>query len=196
MEEVIRLSWNEGVPERPFTCPDHIGVDKAVLDTMVRELFKHLPNVNESQPYYYFYPSADNWQKRVLLTRLGSISCGTPITVVGFFGKRRFPVSQEVYNQIFEFGRVFERQIPQMPAMLGYYSWMLSDEMNYANLVLMQKRDAISQWQESKPHDFVKGELSTQYYDCVRLRPRFVSDVSGVSSTRGSKFLRTLRSVG
>lgn len=171
MNDPIRLGRYEAVVERPFTSPDHIDVDKAVLDTMVSEVFKHLLIDPErmNSGYAYFFPSEQTWQKRIMLTRLHQISCGEPIAVVGFFGKRRPNVSSELDHEIFDFGRILATQIPNIPDILGYYTWMLADELNYANIVFLRNEEAIGKWRESSPHVYVKDVVSPNYYETVRI---------------------------
>lgn len=181
MNDAIRLARYQTVVERPFTSPDHIDIDKVVLDIMIAEVLKHLLIDPErmNQGYVYYFPSQQQWQKRILLNRLHELACGQSVTVVGFFGKRRLAVSEQVCQELSNFGKILDSQVPQQPAILGYYTWLLSDEINYANLVLLKNEAAIEQWRSSSPHTYVKDTISPRYYECVRIyNGRFTLDRS------------------
>ena len=171
MNKSLRLGREEVVAERPFSSPDHIVIDKVVLRTMIDEIHRHLFQ-NQGAPqekYAYFFPSETRWQKRILLLRPEELQRHTKYVIVGFFGKIRPNVSPETQSEIFSIGKTLCQQLWEIPEILGYSTWLLADELNYANLVVLKNEEAISQWRASTPHVHAKDILSPQYYDCVRI---------------------------
>lgn len=171
MEEILRLGRKQVLIERPFTNPDHITIDRVILRTMIDEVHRHIrkQSIQVESSYLHFFPSETRWQKRMIVTQPKKIFDGKVITLVGFFGKQRSPVCPHIAAKIFEMGKIFNEQIRQMPSIYAYYTWLLADEMNYANLVLLAQDEAISAWRKTTPHIFAKNTLSPQYYEYVRI---------------------------
>lgn len=171
MNNAIRLGRYEAVLERPFTNPDLIDTDKAALDSMIAEVLSHLPlnPQRTKQPHAHYFPSEQQWHKRILLTGLHDVPSGRPLIAVGFFGMRRSAVANPLWQQIANFGKILDAQIWEIPAILGYCTWLLSDAFNYANLVFLTNEAAIQAWRHSSPHDHVKDNLSPHFYDSVRI---------------------------
>ncbi len=167
----LRLGQDEVVEERPFSSPDHIVIDKVVLRTMIDEIHRHMFQIQGSQEakYAYFFPTESRWQKRLLLLQPEELTEQDDVVIVGFFGKISADASPEVKDQILTIGKTLCQQLWQIPEILAYSTWLLADELNYANLVVLKSEDAIAQWRHTTPHIKAKDILSPQYYDCVRI---------------------------
>lgn len=171
MSNYLRLGKNEVVADRPFASPDHIIIDNVVLRTMIDEIHRHLLLQQEiTQPHVkLFFPTEQRWHKRILLTRPQTLRQQNEVTVVGFFGKVNPQADSQVHIDIQTVGQKLCDQLLQMPAILAYYTWLLADELNYANLVVLKNREAIEQWRHTVPHTHAKDILSPKFYDCVRI---------------------------
>ncbi|MEM7330494.1 MAG: hypothetical protein AAF490_00290 [Chloroflexota bacterium] len=171
MKDSLRLGREEVVAERPFSSPDHIVIDKVVLRTMIDEIHRHLFQNQGSleEKYAYFFPSESRWQKRLLLLRPEELQQRSEFVIVGFFGKISQVVDSDVQSEIFNVGKTLCQQLWQIPEILGYSTWLLADELNYANLVVLKNEEAIAQWRHTNPHIRAKDILSPKYYDCVRI---------------------------
>ncbi|MEX1004413.1 MAG: hypothetical protein WD990_00430 [Acidimicrobiia bacterium] len=157
----------EVVPRRMFAHPDHVSSDRSTLCLLVRDIARRIAGTNE--PVEAWDPSAEDWFRHVIIPRPEAFADHERLTVVGFFGRRRDLVSLEVARAIQDMSDLLDRRIPTFTSVLSYTTHLLVDELNYANLVLLDSPEAISTWRHTEPHPAAAGSLSKDYYAFVRI---------------------------
>jgi hypothetical protein len=163
----VLLGPDDVVPRRRFAHPDHVPSDRSTLCLLIRDIARRLTQTDE--PVETWDPSPDDWYRHVIIPRPAAFTAHEGLTVVGFFGRRRDLVSLEVARAIQDMSDVLDRRIPTFTSVLSYSTHLLVDELNYANLVLLDSPDAISAWRHAEPHHAAAGALSKDYYAFVRI---------------------------
>ena len=106
MSDVIHLTHSELLVERPFTDPDHIDADAAVMRTMAQQAWIIADQMRmvsiASTPPTVHYPTAESWQKRTMLLDMPAMHTESTLTVVGFFGNKRTQVDPDVEKTVYE----------------------------------------------------------------------------------------------
>lgn len=162
----VTLTPDEEVPGRAFAHPDHVPADRSVLCVLIRDIAYRL---HTGTPLDEWVPDQQRWHRHVMIPRPAAFDGPDELTVVGFFGRRRDDATPDVVRRIMEMSRTLEAALPSVPGVLSYTTSLLVDEVNYANLVLMDRPETIEQWRETAPHPAAAGRLSEQYYSHVRI---------------------------
>lgn len=173
MSDVIQLTHSELLVERPFTDPDHIEADAAVMRTMAQQAWiiadqMRMVSAAGTAPTVH-YPTAESWQKRTMLLDMPGMHTESTLTVVGFFGNKRTQVDPDVEKTVYEAGRQLCQALRHEPSMVCYMTRLLADAHNYANLVVMKTAQTIEEWRKNEIHQHVTGIISPQYYSNVRI---------------------------
>lgn len=171
MNPVLHLDMADVVEERPFTHPDHICLDRAVVCRLIDELcwkLETLSPTDETSTTTYF-PNSSKWQKRLIIPNPSRLMQPKPLAIVGFFGRVRLHVSPAVQQQISEGDRELVNNFAHFPAVLAYSSRLLPDELNYANLVVLDSDEAIMKWRDYPPHPHLTDIVSPDFYEYVRI---------------------------
>lgn len=173
MEEVVQLSDRDVLVERPFTHPDHIAADAAILQTIAQNVWFQLDQpplltpASAAAPIYF--PCERNWQKRLLILRAEALRVGHRLTLVGFFGQKNLRLDPQIYVEIMAADERLIRTLYDTPGVAGYCSVMLVDGLNYANLVLVNSEQVVERWRHNEVHRQVSDLLSPRYYANVRI---------------------------
>jgi hypothetical protein len=164
----LLLGPDEAVPRRMFAHPDHVSSDRSTLCLLIRDVARRLTE-KPDQPVEVWEPSPEDWYRHVIIPRPTAFSEHERLTVVGFFGRKRDLVPLEVARAIQDMSDMLDRRISTFPSVLSYSTHLLVDELNYANLVLLDSPDAITAWRHTEPHPAAAGPLSKDYYAFVRI---------------------------
>jgi len=162
----LDLGPDDVVDGRLFAHPDHIPADHSTLNMLVRDVARRIIGPD---PISVWVPDSEHWYQRVIVPRPDRLLAATAACVVGFFGRRRDDVDTDVAATVFAISRHLEDQIPSVPGILAYSTRLLSDERNYANLVLMDDFATAARWRTVEPHPRASAELSRRFYDFVRI---------------------------
>lgn len=163
----VDLGPDEIVEGRPFAHPDHVSADRSTLGMLARDIARRLAAA--SGPIEAWIPSPESWHRHVIIPRPHDIGRRTELTVIGFFGRRRDIVPLEIARRIQDMSAALDRCIPEVDGVLAYSTHLLADELNYANLVLLDSPETIAAWRATAPHPAAAGELSKEYYAFVRI---------------------------
>ncbi|MEZ4863656.1 MAG: hypothetical protein R3C14_20210 [Caldilineaceae bacterium] len=173
MTEIVQLSQHDVLIERPFTNPDHIAADRAILQTIAHYVWQQHHELVAAGPtqqsFLCYYPTAQCWQKRLLLIHPEQLTPGQTLTMVGFLGQRRFEATPEIAARIMAMDEQLLLALGEAPGMVGYCSFLLVDGLNYANLVLMNSALTIDQWRQNELHQQINRFDSPQFYANVRI---------------------------
>lgn len=173
MSDVIQLTHSDLLVERPFTDPDHIEADRAILHTMAQHAWKIADQTRsasaKNSPLTSYYPNAERWQKRTMLLNIPAMQTESVLTAVGFFGNKRAQVDPEIERHTFEAGSKLCEVLNDEPSMVCYMTRLLADSCNYANLVVMKTAQTIEEWRKNEIHQYVTATISPQYYYNVRI---------------------------
>ena len=170
--DVVYLSPNEIVAERPFTHPDHIHDHRDTLRYMLSQLClllasPYLPGKEKGRMriVHFQQPETGNWFHRLVLAQPEKLAGDKPLTIVGFFGRRREDSDVQLAH---EFDRLLISEIPDHPGLYSYSSMVL-DGSNYGNLVIFADKDARDHWSTSKAHAQAVDSLAPNYYRTVSI---------------------------
>ena len=163
----LSLAPDEVVPQKMFAHPDHVSSDRSTLCLLIRDVARRLSETDAALEVWE--PSKENWYRHVIIPRPQAFTDHERLTVVGFFGRRRDLVSLEVARAIQDMSDLLDERIPSFTSVLSYSTHLLVDELNYANLVLLDSPEAISTWRHTEPHPAAAGALSKDYYAFVRI---------------------------
>lgn len=173
MRDVAQLSYHDLLVERPFTDPDHVASDSAILLTAAKNAWSIAKQTMLSSgsitPQTIFYPEAEQWQKRTMLLCPSTMLTATSLTVVGFFGNKRTYVDMATEASVIEVGQQLCHALHQQNNIVCYVSKLLADAYNYANLVLIDSEQTIGNWRENEIHQQVTSVTSPKYYYNVRI---------------------------
>lgn len=184
----LELRADEIVPNRQFSHPDHIHADRSTLCMLIRDVGHR---IHGPDPVSEWVPDLEHWYQRVIVPRPDLLLAAAILTVVGFFGRRRDGVDAALSTEVFEVSRRLEDAIPSVPGVLAYTTRLLSDERNYANLVILDGQDTIDRWRAVEPHPDASARLSGRFYDFIRIY-RGVLDTRQIT-TEGTLELRSVR---
>ena len=167
----VHLDMADVVVERPFTHPDHVCLDRAAVCRLIDELCWEMetlpPTANDSITTYF--PHSTNWQKRMVIPNPSRLMNPKPLAIVGFFGCVRRTIPPAIKQQIAEGDKQLLDNFAHFPAVLAYSSRMLPDELNFANLVVLNSEDAIMKWRDYPPHPYLTDVVSPDFYEYVRI---------------------------
>lgn len=163
----LALGPDEVVAGRMFAHPDHVGSDRSTLCLLIRDIERRLRSASGSVESWD--PTPEQWYRHVIIPRPEAFAEHERLTVVGFFGRKRDLVPIEVARAIQDLSDELDRHIPDVPSVLSYSTQLLVDELNYANLVLMDSPEAIGAWRNTGRHPVAAGAVSEAYYSFIRI---------------------------
>lgn len=167
LPEPTTLAPTETVAGRPFTDPDLIGLDFAILEAMRRTLRQTLAGLGpEVPPGTIVHLAEDDGRlHRVVVVNRGALAAAAPLAVVGFFGQGRpdadFAALADVDAELVD-------ELRSHPDMLSYSSWELP-RGGWANLVLLADPQGARRWRESARHARAVAELTPRCYATIRI---------------------------
>lgn len=164
---VTMLGPDEVVEGRAFAHPDHVTADRSTLCLLIRDV--HRRAEGRTGPVEDYVPTADSWQRRVLIPRPADLAADRRFTVIGFFGRKRDQIALDVARRLQDMSAELDRRIPEFTPVLAYSTHLLVDERDYANLVLLDRETAADEWRHVAPHPVAAGPLSKDYYAFVRI---------------------------
>lgn len=169
MSATTFLGPQDFLATRPFTHPQLIAKDRANLRYMLAQLCLLLeyPYLPDGNPHIVLFRGSgmDAWFHRLVLARNDDAWAAMPLTVVGFFGRRREDANLELAR---EFDRLLIAEFPEYPGLCAY-STMALDGGNYGNLVVFSDGEARHQWSTSRAHSQAASTLSPNYYLTVTI---------------------------
>lgn len=173
MRDVAQLNYHDLLVERPFTDPDHVASDSAILLTAAKNAWSLAKQTMLSSgsitPQTIYYPEAEQWQKRTMLLCPSTMLTATSLMVVGFFGNKRTDVDVETESSAVEVGHQLCCALYQQTNIVCYVSQLLADAYNYANLVVMDSEQTMANWRENEVHQRVSASISPKFYYNVRI---------------------------
>jgi hypothetical protein len=167
--DVRLLGPGDAVKRRPFTSPDLLADDYAVLSYILEDLrgvFKSSATGSRIEAHQPIEWSVHGLKRRVIACDLAALrSARREICVVGFFGERHVdrdstPLEEANADLVLEFRNY--------PGILSYSSMELVDG-NWANLVLHDRPEAREDWRASQRHADAATRLSPLFYRTVRI---------------------------
>lgn len=164
------------VVERPFTHPDHIAVDRAQLTILIGDLCRQLEAIplHQTNSCTQYFPHEANWQKRLIIPNPNRFYEPRPFTIVGFFGRKRLNLPPQMVTDVFALGQTLMENFANFPDVLAYHTQLLVDELNYANLVVLDNEEAIQKWRNFRPHPHIADVFSPKFYEYVRIYNGFL----------------------
>ncbi|MEM7116472.1 MAG: hypothetical protein AAF614_28815 [Chloroflexota bacterium] len=168
---MLTLKREEVVVERPFTHPDHIFVDRAQICLLINDLCRQLEAVplSKTNTSVRYFPHETDWQKRLIIPNPSRFYEPCPLTIVGFMGRKRLNIPAALSQEINAIGQSLIANFSHFPAVLAYHTQLLVDELNYANLVVLDNEEAIQKWRDFTPHPYATDVFSPKFYDYVRI---------------------------
>jgi hypothetical protein len=167
LPEPTTLAPTEYVVGRPFTDPNLIGFDLAILEAMRRTLRQTLLGLAPEIPSGTIVHLAedDGRTHRIVVLNRDALLADAAYMVVGFFGERRpdadFAALAAVDAELVD-------ELRAHPAMLSYSSWELP-RGGWANFVLLASPQGATQWKESARHARAVAELTPCCYTTIRI---------------------------
>ncbi|GAB4431612.1 MAG: hypothetical protein OHK0015_18280 [Chloroflexi bacterium OHK40] len=165
MPEPHLLAPAELVPGRPFTDPERIDTDLAVLDAMRTTLHAVVATIAEAPDGLIYLPEADGRTHRVVLLNRAGLLAPVPLAVVGFFGERRHGAEDE---RLAALDAELIDELRSHPYMLSYSSRELASG-RWANLVLLTDYQGASRWRASARHSYAVAHVAPEAYSRIRL---------------------------
>lgn len=172
MPEPRLLDPAETVPGRPFTDPERIGADFAVLEAMRATLLAAVAALpvtpalpDTPAPQLLHPPEPDGRAHRVVLLNRAGLLAPAPLAVVGFFGERRHGVEDE---RLAALDAELVEELRSHPHMLSYSSRELP-RGGWANLVVLADRQGAARWRESARHTYAVAHVAPLAYVSIRL---------------------------
>ncbi len=165
------LTVEERLSEHPFTHPAYTAIDQRILSYMLSRLHCVLdnyhwvnnPNIGSTNVHHMIEP--DGRHHRMVVIRPYLLKQLSNLSVVGFFGQRRFDGdSAEAANR----DEMLFNEMQNHEGLLSYSSLELTNG-DYANCVLFRDEEAKSTWGRSIIHRYAVETLSPVYYHSVRL---------------------------
>jgi|GEM_PF-2424939 len=166
MEEMVQLTLNDLLVERPFTDPDHVAADSAIMRTMAMQAWNLSSQIHSPVNYY---PCPNAWQKRTMLFDTSAMRNHELLSCVGFFGNKRVDVSPDLEREVSDAGKKLCDALYDLSSMVCYITNLLADAHNYANFVVMKSPQTIEEWRKNEIHQSVTALLSPSYYYNVRI---------------------------
>lgn len=161
------LGPDDLVEGRMFAHPDHVTSDRSTLCLLIRDIQRRLKEASGFVEAWE--PSPEQWYRHVIIPRPEAFTAHEKLTVIGFFGRRRELVSLDVARAIQDLSTELDHRIPETNGVLSYTTHLLVDELNYANLVLLESPDVIEAWRNTAPHPAAAGAVSKEYYSFIRI---------------------------
>lgn len=169
-ENVLMLSANQLLSDRPFTQPEHIPPERLTMCAMVDslcQLIESRPDVlRQPRPIFLYQEETGGRQQRLVINRPERLTMGHPVTVVGFFGQKLERADLLPLRN--EFDQALIAEFPKHPDLLSYSTLELADG-NFGNLVLFARSEAKNHWNSCTIHARAVRELAPEYYASVRL---------------------------
>lgn len=150
-----------------FAHPDHVASDRSTLCLLIRDIQRR---IREASGFVEVWePTPEQWYRHVIIPRPEAFTRQGKLTVIGFFGRKRELVPLDVAQAIQDLSTDLDRLIPEFTGVLSYTTHLLVDELNYANLVLLESPDVIEGWRNAAPHPVAAGAVSKKYYSFIRI---------------------------
>ncbi|HRW07846.1 MAG TPA: hypothetical protein P5121_22245 [Caldilineaceae bacterium] len=173
MQEPLLLRTDDLCVAHPFTHPWHVAVDHSCLVEMFRDLLWHLAQATAAGPLtdqqIHCYPDHIDYHKRIMFLDANYLCEGEALTVIGFFGNKRQQLTAEVVAAINQADAELTVRFCTFADLVCYYSILLPDSYNYANLVLLKRPEGIVAWNASPLHQHAARVLSPDFYSNVRI---------------------------
>ncbi len=169
-DNYTQLTLSDILEERPFTHPDHVSAELAILRSMVQSLCQTMEQLQsispESRPIIQFHPEPHGRMQRIVLNRPKKLLRRNQLVVVGFFGQKRGDVEMlPLRNRL---DKELIGEFPQHRDLLSYSTLEFLNG-NFGNLILFTNEQAKSQWRVSRAHAEAVETLAPRYYRSVRL---------------------------
>ncbi|MCB0189823.1 MAG: hypothetical protein KDE31_36375 [Caldilineaceae bacterium] len=172
MYDPLLLRTDDVSVDRPFTHPWHVAVDHAYLVELFVDLLRLLPNSTwhtAAGQQTLFYPDHEHCHKRIILLDGDYLQRGAALSVIGFFGNKQRTLSEEIVAEINAADRQLTARFTTFADIVCYYTILLPDGYNYANLVLLKRPEGVIAWNASPLHQHAARFLSPRFYDNVRI---------------------------
>jgi hypothetical protein len=169
---VVILQPDEVVAGRPFTDVQHTQTDLAILRYLVAHLEMTLDSrtsdEQDRRPLERYFPTAERWWHRVMVTQPECLLAARPLIIVGFFGQRRHNLNVSRVELAHALDKSLMSELPSYEDLLAYCTLALPTG-DYSNLVVFAREEGIKHWGRSKTHAEAVRELTPDYYLSVRL---------------------------
>jgi hypothetical protein len=161
------LAPMETVLGRPFTAPDQVGGDFAVLDQIRGTLLANLQALPHDPPpgETLHLRHLDGLAHRIVVLNRPALLVEAPIAVVGFFGQRRADADPAMLEAL---DAELIDELRSHPDMLSYSSRELAGG-GWANMVLLADPQGARRWRESARHAFAASQIAPSYYATIRI---------------------------
>jgi hypothetical protein len=168
---VHQLSVEQRLLEKPFTHPAFIPLEKRLLRYMLWRLHGLLEtcywqkNPNVVAPVVQTMVESDGRHHRMVVIGSDCLRQTKGLSVVGFFGQRRFDADDEA--AAVRDGMLFD-EMHKHEGLLSYSSLELTNG-DYGNCVVFRDEASKNNWGHSEVHRHAVQVLSPNYYHSIRL---------------------------
>lgn len=158
--------------DRPFTHPWHVAVDRTYLMEMFVDLLclltgsRWTPTAGQQT---LSYPDHEHCHKRIILLDGDYLRRGLALSVIGFFGNKQRTLSTAIIDEINEADSQLTAHFYTFADLVCYYTILLPDGYNYANLVLLKRPEGVTAWNALPIHQHAARLLSPRFYENVRI---------------------------
>ena len=170
------LQFDERIPDRPFTDPDHSLEDLAMLRFMAQLLVDGYDNpwvcdfIPGSRPVCQSDPKGRHY--RIYYIRPHELFELKNLTVVGFFGHKR---PEADVRPLIQADKRFEKEFHKHEGLLSLSTSRLPSG-DFSNLVLFTDPEAKDKWNYNPVHYETVSKISPPYYENIRLNNGVLPD--------------------
>jgi hypothetical protein len=178
---MVTLSADARVAGRPFTDPDHLSRDAAVLDDVRQALLRRVIETGEGGTWRE--PGGD--EHLLVLPSLTALRTTRPAVAVGFFGQARAGVD---HTPIMELERHLLSRAAGFRGFLAYHNVHVAAAHAWGNLVVFADHDAPGEVACDDEHRLATAATPAHYHS-LRLHRFELPD--GVFGSAGLHWLRS-----
>ncbi len=181
---MIQLTPDTVLDDKPFTHVDHTVADAAALDTLRRHLRTAVQELNPDKrdcQHHIEFIAESGKGVRLIIIRPQALLTDVALTVVGFCGHKRAHIHLHEQEEMARVDADLVAELSTHSHMLCYCS-LEGEDGNWINLVLMSQPEGIQHWRGSARHMWAVDSLTPRFYRHIRLHNGELS--AGLNSGR------------
>ena len=165
----VALGMLDVVHERPFTDVSLNADDRHSMVYIARRLHELLNGPEDipvaPRPLQLALAGPNGRRLRIVLINVSALDSGRDLSLVGFFGQKRFNAARTVIDGV---DVALQGEFPAFPEVVCYCTLQLEDG-NFGNLVVLEDDAGREHWRESTHHQYAAADLAPNYYASLRL---------------------------